>query len=26
MAFLWLPFITINHAEYILTEDTNTGP
>ena len=24
MAFLWLPFIPINHAEYILTENTNT--
>jgi hypothetical protein len=24
MTFLWLPFITINHAEYKLTEDTNT--
>ena len=24
VAFLWLPFITVNHAEYILTKDTNT--
>jgi len=24
MAFLCLPFITINHTAYILTKDTNT--
>jgi len=24
MAFLWLSFITVNHATYTLTEDSNT--
>jgi len=24
LAFLWLPFITINHTSYILTQDNNT--
>jgi len=24
MAFLWLPFIAVNHATYTLTKDINT--
>ena len=24
VAFLWLPFITVNHAEYVSNKDTNT--